>query len=208
MKGMKRGSDSDNRGITLTEMIITFALVGIFMAAAVSVITSAVITNSELTASMYAQSVGEMLLDKVTGELAAAQAYEGCSLMIGDTEKAGGTQGNGVAFYDRDGKAVLCMVQDGLLKFRYQESVDVTDQGEILIQAQQDWTLDAKAYMGFRITDMQIARANEENVIEVKIKIKNLKTGFEYATSRCTKCYNFKTENDYRKIVEDSALTL
>ena len=65
------------------------------------------------------------------------------------------------------------MVQDGLLKFRYQESVDVTDQGEVLIQAQQDWTLDAKAYMGFRITDMQIARANEENVIEVKIKIKN-----------------------------------
>ena len=71
MTGIRRGSDSDNRGVTLTEMIITFALVGIFMAAAVSVITSAVITHSELTASMYAQSVGEMLLDKLTGELAA-----------------------------------------------------------------------------------------------------------------------------------------
>ena len=53
----------DNRGVTLTEMIVTFALIGIFMAAAVSVISSAVITHSELTASMYAQSVGEMLLD-------------------------------------------------------------------------------------------------------------------------------------------------
>ena len=52
MTGIRRGSDSDNRGVTLTEMIITFALVGIFMAAAVSVITSAVITHSELTASM------------------------------------------------------------------------------------------------------------------------------------------------------------
>lgn len=54
MKG-KENLSKDNRGLTLTEMIVTFALVGIFMAAAVSVISSAVITHSELTASMYAQ---------------------------------------------------------------------------------------------------------------------------------------------------------
>lgn len=208
MTGIKEKICGDNRGVTLTEMIITFALVGIFLASAVSVISSAVITHSEITASMYAQNVGEMLLDKVTGELAAAQAKESRAIVIGDTNKVGGTEGNGAVFYDRNGKAVLCMVQDGLLKFRYQESANVTQQGEVLIEEEREWMLDEKAYMGFRITDMQIIRLNEENVIEVQFKIKNLKTGFEYSTSRCTKCYNFKTENDYRKIVEGSVLSL
>ena len=77
----------DNRGITLTEMIVTFALVAIFMAAAVSVITSAVVTHSELTASMYAQSVGEMLLDKVTGELAGANAEKGHGIVISSRQQ-------------------------------------------------------------------------------------------------------------------------
>lgn len=208
MAGIKKKSDGDNRGFTLTEMIITFALVGIFLAAAVSVITSAVITHSEITASMYAQSVGEMLLDKVTGELAAAQAYGTRSMVIGDTEKAGGTEGNGAAFYDRNGNAVLCMVRDGLLTFHYQEAEEETEQGEKPVLPAHDWTLDQKAYMGFRITDMQISRLNAKNVIEVKIRIKNLKTGFEYTAFRCTECYNFKSADDYRKIVEDNVLLL
>ena len=190
----------DNRGITLTEMIVTFALVAIFMASAVSVITSAVVTHSELTASMYAQSVSEILLDKVTGELAAANADTSNAMTIGTTGKVGGTEGNGVSFYDRDGRAVVCFVQNGLLKFHYQEVVKVLEGGEVFVEDAYDWGLDEKAYMGFRIEDMQIKRIDDKNVIEVLVRIKNLKTGFEYTVSRCTKCYNFKTEADYNKI--------
>lgn len=204
MAGIKETVKEDNRGTTLVEMIVTFALVGIFLAAAVSVISSAVVMHSELTGAMYAQNVGELLLDKITGELAAAQPEGNRAMVIGDTSGAGGTEGNGAAFHDREGNAVSCMVQEGLLVFHYQESVQVDEQGVVQISEAHDWMLDEKAYMGFRITDMQIQRLEDKNVLEVTIKIKNLKTGFEYSTSRCTQCYNFVSESDYRKIVEGS----
>lgn len=184
----------DNRGITLTEMVVTFALVGIFMAAAVSVISSAVITHSELTASMYAQSVGEMLLDKVTGELAAARADEGRDIALGTISAQAEEDACPVsaAFYDREGNPVVCTVEEGLLCLHYEDA---------------DWMLDSKAYMGFRITQMEIKRRNDQNILEVSFTIKNLKTGFEYSTSRCTKCYNFKTEQDFQRITEGNEIS-
>lgn len=195
MAGLKETVKEDNRGTTLAEMIVTFALVGIFLAAAVNVISSAVVMHSELTGTMYAQNVGELLLDKITGELAAAQPEGERAMVIGAAGEADELSGNGVAFYDREGNAVTCMVQNGLLVFHY-------------IDEAHDWILDEKAYMGFRITDMQIQRLEDENILEITIKIKNLKTGFEYSTSRCTQCYNFVSESDYRKIVEGSILSL
>lgn len=184
----------DNRGTTLTEMIVTFALIGIFMASAVSVISSAVITHSELTASMYAQSVGEMLLDKVTGELAGARADDGRGIALGavlvDQEEE--TYGDSAAFYDREGRPVVCTVEEGLLCFHYEDS---------------DWALDPKAYMGFRIMQMEIRKRNDQNVLEVSFRIKNLKTGFEYSTVRCTRCYNFKSEEDCRRITDGNEIS-
>lgn len=184
----------DNRGTTLTEMIVTFALIGIFMASAVSVISSAVITHSELTASMYAQSVGEMLLDKVTGELAGARADDGRGIALGavlvDQEEE--TYGDSAAFYDREGRPVVCTVEEGLLCFHYEDS---------------DWALDPKAYMGFRIMQMEIRKRNNQNVLEVSFRIKNLKTGFEYSTVRCTRCYNFKSEEDCRRITDGNEIS-
>lgn len=184
----------DNRGMTLTEMIVTFALIGIFMVTAVSVISSAVITHSELTASMYAQSVGEMLLDKVTGELAAARADDGRGILLGEVlTKEEEAYSDGAVFYDREGREVTCTVSEGLLCFHYEDS---------------DWALDPKAYMGFRVTQMEIKKRNDKNILEVSFKIKNLKTGYEYSTSRCTRCYNFKTTADCQRITEGNEIFL
>lgn len=197
----------DNRGTTLAEMIVTFALIGIFLVSAAGVISSAVVLHSELTASMYAQSVGETLIDKLTGELAAARPQTSSAMVIGESKTVGGTVGEGVAFYDRDGNKTCCFVRDGRLIFSYEESVKINDAGEVQVSPKREWKLEDKAYMGYQITDMQFARLNEKNVLEVTIKIKNLKTGFEYTVSRCTGCYNFKTESDYSKITERNILS-
>lgn len=195
----------DNRGVTLMEMIVTFALVGIFLASAVAVISSAVVTHSELTAAMYAQSVGEALLDKIAGELAAAQPIEEEAILIRSAEEEGMSETGSVRFFDREGRQVLCGTQNGLLLFWYPAVEDEKQQTEENGQKTAEgytWMLDENAYMGFRITDMQFVRLNEKNVIEVQITIQNLKTGFEYSTSRCAGCYNFKTEEEYKRIVE------
>lgn len=195
----------DNRGITLTEMIVTFALVAIFMAAAVSVITSAVVTHSELTASMYAQSVGEMLLDKVTGELAGANAEKGHGIVISSRQqKEEELIESSAEFYDRERRKTTCKINNGLLTFHYPQEVVTDREGRTSIGEEEDWALEEKAYMGFRVTHMQIRRANEENILEITIQIKNLKTGYEYTTSRCTKCYNFNSQSDFNRIRENT----
>lgn len=184
---MKREIKNDNAGMTLAELIVTFALMGIFLAAVATVISSSVVVQSELTGTMYAESVGETLLDKITGEIAAAKVSEGKAIVVGKVLKGENDLGEGVSFYDRNGQKSCFLVEDGLL----------------VMKADSDWKMDAGAYMGYRITDFQVNRLNDKNVFEVIIKIKNLKTGFEYTASRTVQSYNFRTQQDYDKIVEE-----
>lgn len=176
----------NNAGTTLAELIVTFALMGIFMASTAAIISSSVLVHSQITGTMYAQSVGETLLDKITGELAAAKPAGSPSLIMGKIVKEGKDVGNGVSFYGKDGEREYLFVEDGLL----------------VLQAEDIWQLDQKAYMGYRLSDLQVNRLNEQNVFEVVIKLTNLKTGFEYTASRAVQCYNFQTEADYSKIME------
>lgn len=172
-------------------MIVTFALAGIFMVSAAAVISSAILMYSELNAVMYAESVSEMLLDKVTGELAGAQDKGGQSMKIKEASKTGETTGDGVSFYDRDGRESELYVKDGRLILHYGEQVTVRDNGEVMTKPEQDWQFDDKAYMGYRIKDIGIRQLPETNVMEVTITLENLKTGFIYSASRCTECHHF-----------------
>ena len=180
----------NNKGTTLAEMIVTFALIGIFMASAAAVISSAILMHSEITGVMYAQSVGEMVLDKVAGELAAAKNPEAGSIMIREGKSLEGEAGDQVSYQDRDGRAAQIDVEDGLLNIHYWQHVTIQDNGEVITQPEQDFRMDEKVYMGYRITEFKVERLNAENVFEIRIKLQNLKTGFEYSTTRCTKCYN------------------
>lgn len=181
----------NNRGTTLAEMIVTFALVGIFMVSASAIISSAILMHSELNAVMYAESVGEMLLDKVTGELAGAQDKGNQSMKLKEASITGETTGDGVSFCDRDGRESELYVKDGRLILHYGEQVTVKDNGEVMTNPEQDWQFDDKAYMGYRIRDIGIRQLPETNVMEVTITLENLKTGFIYSASRCTECYHF-----------------
>lgn len=180
----------DNTGISLAELIVTFALMGIFLAAVAAIISSFVLLHSELTGAMYAQSVSETLLDKVTGELAAAKPIGSRAMVVGTVLFEGESYGEGIFFYNREGNRSCFVVEDGIL----------------VMEADQDWKMDDKAYMGYRIMDMQVSRLNDKNVLEVTIKIQNLKTGYEYTASRAVQSYNFKTEQDFEKIKEEDIM--
>ncbi len=180
----------NNKGITLAEMIVTFALIGIFMASAAAVISSAILMHSEITGVMYAQSVGEMILDKVAGELAAAKNPGSGSIVIREGKALESAAVDQVFYQDRDGRTAQIGVEDGLLYIHYQQRVAIQDDGEVVTQPEQDFRMDEKAYMGYRITDFQVERLNAESVYEIRVRLQNLKTGFEYSTTRCTQCYN------------------
>lgn len=176
----------NNAGVTLAELIATFALTGIFLVSTTAIISSSVLIHSQLTGTMYAQSVGETLLDKITGELVAAKPVSGDAMIVGNVLKEGESVGNGVSFYGKDGNRACFFVEDGLL----------------VLQSEDIWQLEQKAYMGYQLSDLQVNRLNDQNVFEVVIKLKNLKTGFEYTASKVVRCFNFKTEEDFAKISE------
>lgn len=180
----------NNKGTTLAEMIVTFALIGIFMTSAAAVISSAILMHSEITGVMYAQSVGEMILDKVAGELAAAKNPGSGSIVIREGKALESAVGDQVSYQDRDGNTAQISVKGGLLYIHYQQHVTIQEDGEMITQPEHDFRMDEKAYMGYRITDFQVEPLNAENVYEIRIQLQNLKTGFEYSTTRCTKCYN------------------
>lgn len=184
---MKIRLRKNNAGMTLVELIVTFGLAGIFVASTAAIISSSVLIHSQLTGTMYAQSIGETLLDKVTGELTAAKPISESAMTMGAVLRDGENAGNGVSFYNRDGIQSYFLVEDGLL----------------VLQTDDRWQLDANAYMGYRISDLQVTRLNDKNVLEVQIKLINLKTGFEYTASRAVRCYNYKTEEDFQKIMEE-----
>lgn len=187
---MNRKRKKDNRGMSLAELIVTFALMGIFLAAVAVVISSSVLIHSELTGTMYAQSVSETLIDKIAGELAAADPVGSKAIVVGRTLKEGEDIGGGVSFYDREGNKASFYVEDGLL----------------VMKADENWKMDEKAYMGYRITEMKISRLNKENVLEIVLTIRNLKTDFTYTASRAVACYNFESEKDFEKIREEDIL--
>ena len=93
---------NDNAGITLAELVVTFALMGIFLAAAAAVISSSIMVHAQMSGTMYASTVSETLLDKVTGELAGARAEEEETIRIGRVYRDGEDLGEGVSFYDRE----------------------------------------------------------------------------------------------------------
>ena len=130
---MNRKRKKDNRGMSLAELIVTFALMGIFLAAVAVVISSSVLIHSELTGTMYAQSVSETLLDKIAGELAAADPVGSKAIVVGRTLKEGEDIGGGVSFYDGEGIKASFYVEDGLL----------------VMKADENWKMDEKAYMAF-----------------------------------------------------------
>lgn len=176
--------NNDQRGLTLTELIVTFALMGILLSAVAMILTASMSLHTELTSVMYSANVSELLLDKITGELTMAQATGNATISLKEPEKGEEkVETQEISFFNQENVQCSFLVKDGKLRMEGKE-----------------WALDDSAYMGYRITGLTFTRLNEENVLEVSIRLKNLKSGFEFMDSKAVKCMEFHTKDDFKKI--------
>ena len=78
---MKKGEEG---GYTLLEMIVSLALTAILLASATVLLTQSLRLHERLRAATDALLVSEIILDKVTGEIAGAKnnGYEGSTVVI------------------------------------------------------------------------------------------------------------------------------
>ncbi|MBR6256849.1 MAG: prepilin-type N-terminal cleavage/methylation domain-containing protein [Lachnospiraceae bacterium] len=160
-----------NKGSTLLELIVCFALLGIFMSAAAVVITNVTNVFFDVKGQTYGRQVADIILSKITGEI------EGAKLSAESTfeqpiiyqdpadELAGNRSGYKIDLYDRTDTHIQMYEEDGVLKIRYFEinpPKDGTDDnyknGHINGTV---WTFDEAVYQGYTIKSLRFVPADQ-----------------------------------------------
>lgn len=198
----------NNAGLTLVEMIVTFALLGLFMVAACRVI--AYTMNIYFAAKGIDNSlvVADLIADKtegLVGSMCDSDTLDYDTINNADT----GTTANDTLPYIKDGKIYFvndtnCPVcvweEDGELRVTYYNKITSTDAGghELVEYKQVPWSFDKKAYMGYSIKagsfNLQKAGSDyPDNVYKLEFTITSPRFG-DYPTTRYIKCFNKSAE--------------
>lgn len=203
----------DKSGVTLVELIVTFALIGLFMTAASFVLTSSIRLFTRMQSVSSAVTVSDVLLDKIAGEISAARQpnmnkddvafdHGGYYIWMGKDKDS-----EWITMWNRSGSPMAIYAEpDGALCLKYYETVrgsvgaETTDSTKTV--PEMDWHFDKGVYMGYRITKLTFTREEPENypnVIRIDLEIHNDRTGFTYQTFRYAECYNYKFRQEQVK---------
>lgn len=205
-------------GTTLVELIVTFALIGIFMTAASFMLSSTLNLFARMQATYSAVTVSDLLLDKIAGEIAAAREpqMDKNDEAIGDGYyfwMAADEKSEWITMWNRS-KSPLAIYaepdpknsEEGrVLCLKYYETVrgnaSVSREGTTIKTPEINWHFDENVYMGYRITEDGLTFTREDpenhpNVIRIDLEIRNERTGFTYQTSRYAESYNYEFKLD------------
>jgi len=193
MKRRKRVAKLNNAGVTMAELIVTFALLGIFMVAATRVIAYTSGIYYAARGASYGMEVSDMIAGKIIGHL------EGADRTM-EPVITKGSQHDQIAFVDETGSSVEITAgaingsSDGsrsYMKIHYNEVTEGTLPYDAV-----DWTFDPKAYMGYEIKSLQFedpdqadpgADAYPDNVIKMTLVVNSDKYG-DYKSTYYIKC--------------------
>lgn len=188
----------NNRGTTLVEMMVTFALVGIFMVAASQVIAHTMNIYFHVKSVTYGQQVSNIVMRKIVNMVEGAQQESGS----GDIAMKISTDGKIIEFYDKTSSHVAITKNDNNVVVVHYYPVDVGGNASGGYDAV-DWTFDKKAYMDFKVDTLTFEQLGSgadsnyaPNVIRVTLEISNPAYG-NFVTTEYVECYNFK---NYSKI--------
>ena len=152
----------NNRGTTLVEMIVCFALMGIFMAAAAAIISSITGLYYNIKGEIYSREVSDIVMEKITSEIDGAEYYatekpNSSNPVVADNHK-------NIDLFDKTGTHVMVGLDD-VGKFRiYYYPIEVSVNGEKDYKYSRDetsWYFDEKMYNGFRLEDLSIYSCGE-----------------------------------------------
>ena len=174
---MKKIKDN-RRGSTLVEVIVTFALIGMFLLAATTAVSAAMNAFYRMESLSRVIVVSDTILDKAQGELSLASA-DGALLCLGG-ESSGDDWWKTICFYSANGNPVRMESEasgDGKGRFSlyYYPVKDSSSQGT-------DWTFDENFYQGFWIEDLLFrwngTEEEPDNIIEVRLTLTNGNTSY------------------------------
>ncbi|MGF6991009.1 prepilin-type N-terminal cleavage/methylation domain-containing protein [Lachnospiraceae bacterium PF1-21] len=182
------------RGYTLVELIVSFALIGIFMVTAGMVLANAYKVHTEISNLSKAQTVSDMILESISSELSSAQSYD----LPGEEDKAVIISDGQVDFMNAQGIPTT-------LSVKYDEN-DPSKGGYLQViypadNVETDETDDATLYFGKntylrnKITNLKFEKLEDKNVITTTLTIKNQITGFTFTSKKTIQIYNVNGTN-------------
>ena len=186
-KQQKKIRKWNNRGITLVELVVTFALISLFTLATCQIAVRAIGVYQQFRAVQTGNQVAELLLEKIEGVLSGAQAVS--SVGSGQMALTIAEDGTAVELTDRDWNRVV--VTAGALPDRKRGLIlHYGGNGD----AGEDWYFDSEAYQGYEVTTFSITQAGDgypDNVLRVAMTLEQKNYGC-FQTERYVDCYNFE----------------
>lgn len=186
---------TDNKGTTLVEMVVVFALLSIFMVSVTQVISSAIMLFNDINFTGKSVEVSDMVLTKVGGLLESANGEIEEPVITLDAE------GNlsEADFYDRTRTKVKVKLVSQRLQVVY-PTVESTGVPTTNVNSNGDreainpyvWGFAENAYHGFNIKTLKIEKAGDgypDNVYKITLVISRTDYG-DYVSTKYVKCYS------------------
>ena len=141
----------------MVEMIVCFALLGIFMACAASLISSITTIYYQIKGEIYSREVSDIVLGKIVSEIDGAEY--GKPVSVTEDHEV-------IDLYDKTGTRVALKLDDesdrGLVVYYY--GIEHYKSGaldEEKSRNETDWCFDAAVYNGFNVTELLFYRGGE-----------------------------------------------
>ena len=201
---VKKRIKNNQKGYTLIELIVTFVLLGLLVAAAASVLSPFMRLHLNQTNIAHAQTLSDILLSKISGQLIDAE-----KILDSSSEDY-------IQFINEDNELVTIatlqtfmnssldidsetqkLLEDGTLKKTILNidyaSVEIGPDGELLTKTNNsDWYYGVSTYQSNEISNLTFNYNSTRKTVKITLQLKNIKTGYEYETSKIVKCINLK----------------
>ena len=184
----------NNKGLTLVEMIVSFALLGLFMVAAMRVVSYSINIYFAAKGVNNGVIVSNMVADKAGGIMSTMRAASEMNTkelgLDEDTTPFPCIKGGKLYFVDSTNCPVSMGMEDGALRITYFNKIE-TDP-EHVVYKQVPWYFAKDAYMGYELKDFKIEKAGSaypDNVYRLEFTVHSDRHG-DFPTERFIKCYN------------------
>ncbi len=198
----------NNSGTTLIEMIVSFALLGIFMACSSMIIATIANTYYEVKGETFGSQVSDIILEKIESEIDGAK-YFGEDMETGNPSITNNTS---ITLFDKTYTHVTVGSKDKKLTVKYSAIVYNTngEEDDDKSLSETTWQFDDSVYNGFMIEELKFYKNNDtldsdtikayglsdinlskygDNVVLVLLHLKSDRYG-DYYCHRFVKMYN------------------
>lgn len=179
----------NNAGMTMVELIVTFALLALFMVAATRVISYVIGIYYAASGNSYGMAVSDTITSKIVGQI------EGASSAMEPEITSDGTGIDKLHFIDKTGSEITITataVNNGSADKKYMDiQYAAVTEGSIKYEPV-SWRFDPKAYMGYYVESLRFESPGSdypENVIKMTLGLCSDRYG-TYTSTYYIKCMN------------------